>query len=201
MDAVDTGAGEGGGPLGSMRRRLGRPVVLAAAVLAAAAAAVLLMGSGGGSDGQAAVGGLFYPETLPGGYSVEKVVSGDEALAMVKGIHWEPGMVRAERALIVVYSDGTRLWIVDTGGDACGLVARMAEKMRMYQDRLPYTAPVEHSIGGTTVYMSLDKRDGRLHVFWCSGSLAVWAELGASAYTGQGAALEVLGTLIEGVHA
>ena len=200
MDAADAGTREGGGPLGTVRRLPRRPAALAAALLAAAAAAVLLLGSRGGFDSQAAMGGLFYPETLPGGYSVEEVVSGDEALAMVKGIHWEPDMVKAERTLIVVYSDGTRLWIVDTGGDACSLVAMMAKKMAMYQDRLPYTAPVEHSIGGTTVYMSLDKRDGRLHVFWCSGSLAVWAELGAAAYTGHDAALEVLSTLIQGVH-
>jgi len=187
--------------MGSQSSRPRRHKLLLLAVAAAvvvAAASILYTSEGLG--GQASVEGIYYPEMLPGDYTVERIVSGKEALAAVKSIHWEPGMIKAEKALIVVYSDGTRLWIIDTGDNACELVDRMAEKMKAYADQLPYTAPFSHEVAGVTVYISQDKRDGGLHVFWCRGSLAVWAELGAAAYARQGAAIDVIKTLIERVH-
>ncbi|OWJ54960.1 hypothetical protein [Pyrodictium delaneyi] len=189
--------------MGSQNSRPRRHKLLLLAVATAvvvAAAAIFILHTSEGLGGQASAEGIYYPEMLPGDYTVERIVSGEEALAAVKGIHWEPGMVKAKKALIVVYSDGTRLWIVDTGDNACELVDRMAEKMKTYADQLPYTAPFSHEVAGVTVYISQDKRDGRLHVFWCRGSLAVWAELGAAAYARQGAAIDVIKTLIERVH-
>ena len=124
--------------------------------------------------------GIHYPHELPGGYTVAQIVSGQDAVELVKSIHWNPAAINASKALIIVYSDGTRVWITEVKGDACSYVALMAGKMRAYSNQLPYTPPAPHTIGQTTVYLSMDKRDGRLHAFWCKNRLVIWAELGAS---------------------
>ena len=161
--------------------RLPRRGVVIVALLAVAVAATTYVAyhvTAGKSSG------LSYPDELPGGYSVVKVVSGREALALVKGLHWNPSAVEASEAVIVVYSDGTRAWIVRTMGDACSYVDRMAKKMAIYTSQLPYTPPVPHLIADTKVYLTLDRRSQRLHAFWCRSDLAVWVELGASGING-----------------
>jgi len=125
-------------------------------------------------------------------------VSGSEAVRLVRGIHWEPGRVTVERAVVVFYSDGSILWASYVGGAACSLAERMAEKMTVYESELPYTAPAPHRVGGVTVYLTLDKRDESLHAFWCRGGLVVWVRLGAA---GASDPARLIGFLVKRVSA
>ncbi len=138
------------------------------------------------------VSAIDYPRELPGGYPVIRVITGKKAASLVASIHWSPSRIPVVDAIIVEYSDGTRLWAVTVNDDACQVASRMAEKMRIYESQLPYTAPVLHSIGDTQVYLSMDKRTGGLHAFWCRGNIVAWVEVGSSGLNG-------LTTLIESV--
>lgn len=166
--------------------------VLIAAVVAALAAALLHASHGGDVE-------LRYPAALPGNATVVHVFTGERARGMVSGLHWSPGKVNAsiKKAAVVMYSDGTILWLAYTGGDACNLTQRMAEKIKENEQRLPYTAPMPHVYRGVTLYFTVDKRTGGLHVFWCTrDGIVAWAQLGASAAKSRQAFLDVLDTLI-----
>lgn len=165
----------------------GKKPILAAALALALMALTLAAARWGGGPG------LSYPETLPGGYRVARVVSGPEALEMAKSIHWNPSAIEITKAVIVVYTDGTRLWITETKGDACRYAEQMAEKIAIYSEQLPYTPPIPHEIEGVKVYLTLDKRNGRLHAFWCRDSIIAWAELGESGIQGLKRLIETVG--------
>jgi len=130
---------------------------------------------------------IEYPLSLPGNYTVARLLSGKEAMHVSSAIHWNPGKVaeNIKDAIIVDYTDGTRLWATRVRGDACGLVERMAEKIAMHEDRLPYSRPFMHTIGNVTVYFTvktLAPGVSQLHAFWCKDNLVVWVEFGSSAY-------------------
>ncbi len=129
-------------------------------------------------------GDIGYPSQLPGGYKPVSVIRGEEAVAATRGLHWNPSDIPVTRAVIVTYADGTRLWASRVSGDACSVLARMVSAMRMHEAELPYTAPIEHSVDGVTVYFSMDKRTGGLHALWCSHGLVIWVQLGASGLRG-----------------
>ena len=119
---------------------------------------------------------LQYPESLPDGSQVARIISGEDAVRTMRMIHWRPGAVDVEEALIVVYTSGARLWI-SKASNACMEVEFMAKKMAIYESMLPYTTPSRHNLGGTVVYVCFDKRNGWINAFWCKGDLVVWAEL------------------------
>lgn len=124
--------------------------------------------------------GIGYPETLPGGYGVARLATGSEAVEMVRGLHWSPERISVRDALVAVYTDGTVLWASYVGDNACSVAASMARKIAEYEEELPYTAPIPHSFGDVVVYLTMDKRDGSLHAFWCRDGLVVWVHLGAA---------------------
>ncbi|WP_167827892.1 hypothetical protein [Pyrolobus fumarii] len=118
------------------------------------------------------------PDRLAG-YPLLRLVSGDEALRMVKGIHWEPGAIPASGAAVALYGINDkvayRLWIVEVS-NACLAVESMAKKIAEYSNQLPYTPPQPHNYGSVTFYITLDRRNGSYHIFWCEGSYALWLE-------------------------
>lgn len=124
-------------------------------------------------------GNFVFPRTLPGGYQVVNVKTGEEAIRDMAYIHWSPEKVRMaiSDAAIVMYSDGTRLWLSHASDYACELVNRMAEKMAAYKSKLPFTRPILHSLSGYDVYLSRGLHDGKLHAFWCQEGIVVWAEI------------------------
>ena len=136
------------------------------------------------------VHGLGYPESLPGGYRVVSVLSGDEAVSATRGLHWNPSSIPVAEAVVITYADGTRLWASKVKGNACKVLARMVSAMRIHEAELPYTAPVAHVVGGERVYFSMDKRSGGLHALWCSDGLVIWVKLGASGFQGLRAIIE-----------
>ena len=159
-------------------------------VLAMLAAAVALLVAAVYSAYSSPAGGFTYPEQLPGGYKVAKVVSGEEAARVTGGIHWNSTRVgsRIKDAAIVVYEDGTRLWIAYTGPNACQLVNRMAEKIAEHEQELPYSRPFQHEIDGTNVYFTVKQLPNgvqQLHAFWCKDGTVVWVEVGAAGSTAQ----------------
>ncbi len=158
------------------RRRLLRRLSL---VFAAAAVFFAVLAAYSALHGPAGVGGFTYPEKLPDGATVSSAKAGQEAVAAVKSIHWEPHAVEITSAALVSYSDGTLLWLT-ASPQACSLVDRMAQKIAAEQERLPYTAPVELNVKGVRVYLVADKRTGQIHAFWCRGELAAWAQLGVN---------------------
>ena len=127
---------------------------------------------------------VSYPGELPGGYRPVSVLRGGEAVEATRGLHWSPGDIPVEKAVVVTYSDGTRLWVSRVRGSACEAVAKMAQAMAMHASELPYTAPIRHTVDGIPLYFSMDKRTGGLHAFWCSNGLVIWAQLGASGIKG-----------------
>jgi hypothetical protein len=88
-------------------------------------------------------------------------------------IHWEGVPVEAAAIAEYGYPLAARLWVAKSS-EACRLVERMAEKMREYASMLPYTAPIPAEHDSVTFYVSLDKRDGTLHVFWCESGYVIW---------------------------
>jgi hypothetical protein len=161
--------------------------VLAAAalILAAAAAGYYAVTRTVSAPGE----GFVYPDTLPGGYSVARVFSGEEATRLSRQIHWSPEAVDVVNAAIVEYTDGTRIWIAVTASDPCSLVERMAAKILEHEEQLPYSRPVPHQIGGRKVQLLVDKRSGKLNAFWCTDHAVVWVEIGASGLEGLRAAI------------
>ncbi len=154
----------------------GRLLPFAIAAVAVIIVAVLVVSHAPGNEG-GGLGLLAEKLSRVDGVSAVRVVTGEEAVSTVTGIHFDPHAFHPKDALIILYSDGSRLWITRVN-DACSLVERMAERMRLMADRLPYTAPRAERVDGTTFYVSIDKRDGSVHVFWCEhhGDLAVWLE-------------------------
>jgi hypothetical protein len=151
--------------------------VLLAAAIAATLLTLNLLHAGETSVGPSEAS-INYPVALPQGYSIVSVVSGRDAVRLVSSIHWNPSRIPVVDAVVVEYGDGTRLWVARVSGSGCSVVERMASKMIMYAHQLPYTIPVPHTIDDKMVYLSLDRRSGGLHAFWCSGDLVVWVELG-----------------------
>ena len=116
------------------------------------------------------------PEELAG-IPLARHVSGEEAVKTVVGIHWEK--VPVEKAAIAEYGSNGRLYFrlwVAVVNDPCRLVDEMAEKMREYASVLPYTAPrpINHTV---LFYVTIDKRDGTLHVFWCEPPYVIWLHI------------------------
>jgi hypothetical protein len=128
-------------------------------------------------------GNFVFPRTLPGGYQVVNVKTGEEAIRDMAYIHWSPERVSIaiSDAAIVMYSDGTRLWLSYAGDYACELVNRMAEKMAAYESKLPFTRPILHNLGSYDVYLSRGLHDGKLHAFWCQKGIVVWVEISRKA--------------------
>ncbi len=159
-----------------MRKKLRLAVVVSVALLGAIAA-YLLLSTGNNSPGTGYAARLV-PDELAG-YKLLHLVEGEKALEIIKGIHWEPGDIRLINAAIAEYgangSIAFRLW-VGVSNDACLLVETMAQRMKMYENVLPYTAPVNHTLAGHLVYFSRDKRDSRIHAFWCEGKYVIWLE-------------------------
>ena len=115
------------------------------------------------------------PPRILGGYRLEAIVTGEKAVEMVSRIHWEP--IRVDDAVIARYGSDTGfiVWVARVH-DACRLVHMMAEKMRKYADMLPYTAPTNITHGGITFYVSIDKRNGSRHIFWCEDGYVIWLQ-------------------------
>ncbi len=148
-----------------------RIVAIAVIGVVAVAVAMLLLYQGSSQTS------ISLPRELPDGTPAVKLLTGRDAVETVKSIHWSPGRIGVVDAAIAVYSSGARLWAAVTSSDACSLAEAMASKMKMYEGELPYTQPVEHEINGVKVYLSLDKRNGFLHAFWCKDRTIYWAEL------------------------
>ncbi len=173
---------------GAVLVKPGRLLPFALAAVAVVIVAVLVVshapsGGGGSSDLQLLAEKLSRLD----GISAVRVVTGEEAVRLVTGIHFDPHAFHPRDAVIILYSDGSRLWVTRVD-DACDLVERMAERMRVLADRLPYTAPRAERVDGTTFYVSLDKRDGSVHIFWCEprSELAVWLEARSSEMLREG---------------
>lgn len=160
----------------SRRRLLMRRLSLVFAILAGVFA--LLAALSAMSGGQS-IDGFHFPASLPDGATVVNAQGGPEAVAAVKHIHWEPEAVVIEKALLVSYSDGTLLWL-SAADNACQLTSLMAAKINASSKKLPYTPPVAVRVDHTTVYITLDKRNGQVHAFWCRGKLVAWAQLGVN---------------------
>ena len=176
------------------------PKPLLALLIAAALSPVLYTLALGHAGGNA---GFTYPEELPGGYRVAAAVTGGRAANLSAGIHWNPGKVRSKikDAAIIVYEDGTRLWLAYTGSNACSLVNRMAEKIAAHERELPYSRPFKHTINGTTMYFTVKQLPNgaqQLHVFWCKDGVVAWAEIGAAGSDPQNLA-RLLYTLVNSV--
>jgi len=161
-------------PRGQRARLRRLSLVFAALAILFGLLAVHAAMSGGGR-----VDGFRFPEELPSGATVVNAQAGPEAVSAVKSIHWDPGAVGITDAALVHYSDGTLLWLT-AAEDACSLVDRMAQKIALEEERLPYTAPLQLSVDGVKVYLVADKRTGQVHAFWCRGKLAAWAQLGVN---------------------
>lgn len=175
--------------------------LLIAALLSPILYTLVLSNTGGESGGSH---GFVYPDQLPGGYRVAAAVTGAQAANMSAGIHWNPGRVRSEirDAAIIVYEDGTRLWLAYTGDNACSLVNRMAEKIAAHEQELPYSKPFKHTINGTTMYFTVKQLPNgvqQLHVFWCKDGIVAWAEIGAAGSTPQNLA-RLLSTLVNSIN-
>ena len=116
------------------------------------------------------------PPDVLAGYKLARLVTGEAARNIISRIHWEP--VEVENAAIAVYgnrSKGFIVWVARVKG-ACRLVERMASKMAEYEHQLPYTAPQRVTHGGITFYISVDKRNGSRHIFWCEGEYVIWLQ-------------------------
>jgi hypothetical protein len=158
-------------------------VAVAVALVAAAVYAGVTGAAGGASD-------FTYPKELPGGYKVARILSGEEAVKTAGGIHWNKSKVGGyiKKAVIVLYEDGTRLWIAYTGPNACQLVDRMAEKIAEHEQERPYSRPFQHQVSGVRVYFTVKQLPNgaqQLHAFWCKGESVVWLEIGAAGSTPQ----------------
>ncbi len=149
-------------------------ILAAVATLAAIVAFVILSTRQGGTS--AANAGVPVPRSLAG-VPLVRLLEGEEAVRTVVGIHWEK--IPIERAAIAEYGADDRLYFrlwVAVVRDPCRLVEAMAEKMREYAGMLPYTAPqvINHTV---RFYVTLDKRDGTLHVFWCEPPYVIWLHI------------------------
>ncbi len=146
-------------------------------------------------------GNFVFPHTLPGGYHVVNVKTGEEALRNMAYIHWNPKKVSmaVSDAAIVTYNDGTRLWLSYAGNHACELVDRMAGKIASYESKLPFTRPIPHNLGGYNVYLSRGLHDGKLHAFWCQEGIVVWVEISREALSTIDPGV-LLQALIEGIR-
>ncbi len=121
--------------------------------------------------------GVEYPESLPDGYEVIEVYSGREAVEMVKGLHWNPAAVNVSDALVVIYSDGVRVWVSVTP-QADELLDRMMSKIMEYQGRVPFVPAHDVEVGGVRVYLMYDASSpGKVHTLWARGDLLVWVEV------------------------
>ncbi len=150
----------------------------AAAIILAVTAAILLAPHSEPVSRSSSAAADIVPDRLAG-YNLLHVVKGAMAVKIVKSIHWEPSMINVSNAAIAEYGSANgiayRLWVAQSP-QACSLVKRMAERMNEFAAMLPYTAPVRHTLSGYTVYFSLDKRDGRIHAFWCEKDYVIWLE-------------------------
>ncbi len=109
-----------------------------------------------------------------------KYATGEEAIKMVMSIHWNPKALKGiEDAAVVLYSDGSRLWVTvfKSEDQALKLLNEMVSKISQYEAELPYGTPIPHAFEGVKVYFIPDKRGG-MHALWASGKYLIWLELG-----------------------
>lgn len=122
--------------------------------------------------------GIVYPERLPPDASIVRVVEGEEAVKASMGIHWNPGGTGIVEAVIVEYSDGTRLWASRTAGDADEYLAAMIQKIQRYEGALPFKVLHKIDVRGVEVWVLMDKNvAGKTHLAWSRSGLVVWVEV------------------------
>ena len=123
--------------------------------------------------------GPLFPMEVEGVKAI-KYATGEQAIRMVMSIHWNPQAIKGvEDASVVLYSDGSRLWVTVFGSEeqAKELLSEMVNKISRFEAQLPYGKPIPHTFEGVTVYLIPDKRGG-MHALWASGRYLVWLELG-----------------------
>lgn len=122
--------------------------------------------------------GIVYPEELPPDATVTRVLEGEQAIEASRSIHWNPEGVGISEAVIVEYSDGTRLWISKTVGSADQYLLAMIRKIQEYEESLPFKVIHRVSVKGTDVWVVMDKNvPGKVHLVWSRNGLVVWAEV------------------------
>ncbi len=122
--------------------------------------------------------GIVYPEELPPDATIVRVLEGEQAVEASKRIHWNPEGTGISEAAIVEYSDGTRLWISRTVGNAEQYLSAMIRKIQEYEESLPFKVMHQISVKGTDVWVIMDKNvPGKIHLVWSKSGLVVWAEV------------------------
>ncbi len=153
---------------------LDRRVVLAAVMVAALALTAYFAYIHSVPGGE----GIVYPEELPPDATVVRVVEGEQAVEASRSIHWNPEGTGISEAVIVEYSDGTRLWVSRTVGDADQYLSAMIRKIQEYEGNLPFKVMHKISVKGTEVWVVMDKKvPGKIHLVWSKSGLVVWAEV------------------------
>ncbi len=140
--------------------------------------------------------GVDYPEKLPDGAEIANVYSGEEAISMVKSIHWNPGAINVSDALVIMYSDGVRVWVSITPR-AGELLDRMMDKIMEYQGRVPFVPAHDLEVSGVRVYLMYDSNSpGKVHALWARGDLLVWVEVPGEVVDPA----SVIRTLVDGIR-
>ncbi|MCE4598968.1 MAG: hypothetical protein F7C81_02065 [Desulfurococcales archaeon] len=119
---------------------------------------------------------LTYPKELPGNIGVINIYIGDDALSRIKSIHWDPSKILIEDAVIVEYSDGSRLWLAKTS-KAQELLNMMINKIKENQGMLPYQLIHKIDVSGVEVYIISDTRFPRIHAVWVENNIIAWLEV------------------------
>lgn len=121
--------------------------------------------------------GVNYPKQLPDGSEAAEVYTGEKAVSMVKGIHWNPAAINVSDALVIVYSNGVRVWVSITP-EAGVLLDKMLSKIMEYQGRVPFVPAHDLGTSGVRVYLMYDTNSpGKVHALWARGDLLVWTEV------------------------
>ena len=121
--------------------------------------------------------GVEYPEKLPDGSIVSNVVSGDQAIKMVKGLHWNPEKLVVTNAVVLEYTDGSRIWVT-VSDKSNKLMENMVSKIKEYESSLPFKIVHNISISGVSALLMSDLNDpSKIHVVWVKNNLLVWAEV------------------------
>jgi len=121
--------------------------------------------------------GLDYPYKLPDGSVVSNVIYGDKAVSMVKNLHWSPEKLVITNAVVLEYTDGSRIWIT-VSNMSNQLLKNMVSKIMEYEGSLPFKIIHNITVSGINAILMSDLNDaGKIHVVWVKNDLLVWAEI------------------------
>ena len=134
---------------------------------------------------------IGYPQSLPGGYTPIRSVSGKKAVREILAIHGNPSIIPVRDAVIVDYSDGTELIASRVSENPCTVLNELISVLRAYGPSLGYSAPTKHQLWGKNVYLLMG---AKLNALWCGDEdLIIWVKLGRSGINGLHAIIEYYG--------